>query len=151
MLFRSEMAYLQLQGGPETPPPNGVTTNNTTTNVDGILPFGEVFFRSAVFDPVRGYAYLGQDSGPNQVVKIQLVQDTLAISNASKLPGGAIQLSFPYTPGLSCTALATTNPTVPLAAWSELSGVTEVSPGQFQFTDGAATNLPQRFYRLRSP
>jgi hypothetical protein len=135
-----EMAYLQLQGGPETPPPNGVTTNNTTTNVDGILPFGEVFFRSAVFNPVRGYAYLGQDSGPNQVVKIQLAQDTLAISNASKLPGG-----------VTCTALATTNPAVPLADWSELGGVTEVSPGQFQFTDAAATNLPQRFYRLRSP
>jgi len=30
------------------------------------LELGEVFIRSAVFDPVRGYAYFGQDSRPNQ-------------------------------------------------------------------------------------
>src|SRR5207302_9427022 len=48
-----EIAYLQFQGGLQAPPPNGITTNNTTTNVDGVLPFGEVFFRSAVFDPIR--------------------------------------------------------------------------------------------------
>jgi hypothetical protein len=32
----------------------------------------------------------------------------------------------------------------------ELGGVTEVAPGQFQFTDSQATNAPCRFYRLRS-
>jgi hypothetical protein len=146
-----EIAYLPLPGGTETPPPSGITTNNTTTNLDGVLPFGEVFFRSAVFDPLRGYAYLGQDSRPNQIVKIKLAKDTLAIPNAAKLPGGAFQFSFPFTPGATCTALTATNPAVPIANWSELGGVTEVSPGQFQFTDAQATNLAQRFYRLRSP
>ncbi len=38
-----EIGYLQLQAGQQSPPPNGITTNNTTTNADGILPFGEVF------------------------------------------------------------------------------------------------------------
>jgi len=70
-----EIGPLQLQGGPATPPPDGVTADNTTTNSDGVLPYGEVFFRSAVFDPVRGYAYLGQDSRPNQVVKIKVAKD----------------------------------------------------------------------------
>jgi hypothetical protein len=145
-----EIAYLPLPGGPQTPPPNGVTTNNTTTNLDGILPFGEVFFRSAVFDSVRGYAYLGQDSRPNQIVKIRLAKDSLAIPNAVRLPGGAFQFSFPFTPGVTCSALAATNPAVPLADWSELGGVTEVSPGQFQFADTEAANLPQRFYRVKA-
>ena len=144
-----EIAYLPLPGGTETPPPNGITTNNTTTNLDGVLPFGEVFFRSAVFDPVRGYAYFGQDSRPNQVVKIELARDTLAISSAGELPGGAFQFGFPFTPGATCTALATTNLALPPTNWSELGGVQEVSPGQFRFTDPAAASHGQRFYRVR--
>lgn len=146
-----EMAYLALPGGPEMPPPSGMTTNNTTTSLDGILPFGEVFFRSAVFDPVRGYAYLGQDSRPNQVVKIKLAKDTPVITSAAKLPGGAFQFAFTYTPGVACAALASTNPTLPLSNWSVLGGVTEAPAGQFQFTDPQAANLPQRYYRFRSP
>jgi hypothetical protein len=47
--------------------------------------------------------------------------------------------------------LATTNAALPLSNWMALGGVTEVSPGQFQFTDTSATNSPRRFYRLRSP
>jgi len=146
-----EIAYLQLQGGPETPPPNGITTNNVTTNADGILPFGEVFFRSAVFDPVRGYAYLGQDSQPNQVVKIKLAQDTPIITSAARLPGGAFQFGVPFTPGVGGTALAATNPALPLTNWDALGPLTEVAPGQFQFTDPQAATSPQRFYRFRSP
>ena len=80
------------------PPPNGITTNNTTTNLDGVLPFGEVFFRSAVFDPVRGYSYLGQDSRPNQIVKVKLAKDTPVITSAAKLPGGAFQFGLTFTP-----------------------------------------------------
>lgn len=66
-----EVGYLQLQGGTSTStPPNGTTIQNVSNTSD--LPYGEVFFRTAVFDPVRGYAYFGQDSRPNQVVKVQL-------------------------------------------------------------------------------
>jgi hypothetical protein len=66
-----EVGYLQLQGGTSsTTPPNGTTIQNASSDSD--LPYGEVFFRTAVFDPVRGYAYFGQDSRPNQVVKVQL-------------------------------------------------------------------------------
>jgi len=67
-----EISRLMLQGGWSNPPPNGVTASNTTTNNDGLLPFGEVYFRSAVYDPLRGFAYFGQDSRPNQVVKVQI-------------------------------------------------------------------------------
>lgn len=147
-LFRGQLPF---QGGTDTPPPNGVTTNNTTTNLAGILPFGEVFFRSAVFDPVRGYAYLGQDSRPNQIVKVKLAKDTPVITSAAKLPGGAFQFGFTFTPGVACIALGATNAALPLTDWSLLGGLTEISAGQFQFTDSQATNSPQRFYRFRSP
>jgi len=67
----AEVGVLALQGGTNSnPPPNGTTAANAST--DATLPYGEVFFRSAVFDPVRGSAYFGQDSRPNQIVKVQL-------------------------------------------------------------------------------
>jgi hypothetical protein len=67
----TEIAVLPLQPGTSSStPPNGTTAANVST--DSNLPYGEVFFRSAVFDPVRGYAYFGQDSRPNQVVKVQV-------------------------------------------------------------------------------
>src|SRR5688572_21903782 len=34
--------------------------------------------------------------------------------------------------------------------WVALGSVTEVSPGQFQFTDRQTTNSHQRFYRVRT-
>jgi len=37
-----------------------------------------------------------------------------------------------------------------LTNWTALGGVTEISPGQFQFTDPQATNSPQRFYRVQA-
>src|SRR5438105_5089245 len=89
------------------PPPNGITTNNTTTNVDGVLPFGEVFLRSAVFDPVRGYAYFGQDSRPNQVVKVQLAQiDPFRLAGAQTRLDGSFQFIFTNIAGGSFSALS---------------------------------------------
>src|SRR4051812_19347170 len=67
----TEISVLPLQPGTSaTTPPNGTTAQNVSTAAN--LPYGEVFFRSAVFDPVRGYAYFGQDSRPNQIVKVQV-------------------------------------------------------------------------------
>ena len=146
-----EMGYLQLQSGPQTPPANGISTSNTTTNNDGILPYGEVFLRSAVFDPVRGFAYLGQDSRPNQVVKIQVARDIPVITNAAPLPGGGFQFSYTNTPGVAGTVLSTTNLSLSLSNWNALGKATETSSGQFQFADPQATNNPQRSYRIRSP
>ena len=67
----TEIAVLSFQPGTSSStPPNGTTIQNVSN--DSNLPYGEVFFRSAVFDPVRGYAYFGQDSRPNQIVKVQV-------------------------------------------------------------------------------
>lgn len=61
-------------GTTDAHPSNGNTAANFTTNADGVLPYGEVLFRSAVFDPMRGLVYLGQDNRPNQVVKVQVAR-----------------------------------------------------------------------------
>jgi hypothetical protein len=73
------------------------------------------------------------------------------LTNAKKLPNGASQFGFTNTPGAVFTALAATNVALPLSNWTALTGVTEISSGQFQFTDTQATNYPHRFYRGRSP
>ena len=148
-----EISYLQFQGGTNSsPPPNGTTTNNTTTDISGLLPFGEVFFRSAVFDPVRGYAYFGQDSRPNQVVKVKLAQvDPFTLNGAKIQANGSLQFTYTNIPGAPFTALTTTNLSFPLTNWLALGPVTESPPGQYQFTDLPATNSPPRYYRVRSP
>lgn len=146
-----EISYLQFQGGTSTNPPNGVSAQNTTTNSDGILPFGEVFIRSAVLDPVHGFAYFGQDSRPNQIVKVKLAQiDPFALAG-QRQAGGSPTFAFSNIPGASFSALATTNLSAPFTNWVSLGIVPETSPGQFQFTDPQWTNYPQRFYRVTTP
>jgi hypothetical protein len=145
-----EIAYHELQGTTNSHPPNGTTTANTTTNSDGVLPYGEVFIRSAVFDPLRGFAYLGQDSRPNQVVKIELARvDPFTLTGARSNGDGSFQFGFTNIAGAMFRVLAATNISQPLTNWTALGGVTEISPGQFQFADLSATN-PQ-FYRVSSP
>jgi hypothetical protein len=62
-----------------------------------------------------------------------------------------VLFTFVNTPGVGFTALGATNPALPLSSWTVLGGVTEVSPGQFEFADMQAPTYPQRFYRVRSP
>ena len=63
---------------------------------------------------------------------------------------GAFQFGFANTPGTQFTVVTATNMQVPIAKWTPVGGVTEVSPGQFQFNDYQAGN-PLRFYCVRSP
>jgi len=146
-----ETGYLSLRTGVQTPPPDGITTNNTTTNTDGILPFGEVFLRSAVFDPVRGFAYIGQDSRPNQVVKVQVARDTPGFTSSAMLPDSTFQLNYTNTPGVAGMVLATTNLALPAGNWNMLGTAAEISSGQFQFIDPQAAGNPRCFYRIRTP
>ena len=145
----TEIRYFQCVGGPQTPPPNGITASNTTTNSDGILPYGEVFFRSGVFDSVRGYAYFGQDSRPNQVVKIKLAQiDPIKLSNPQMQSNGAFKFSFTNIIGAGFTSLMATNIILPLSNWIVLGSITDSPPGQYEFT--AAASHAESFFSIRS-
>jgi len=46
---------------------------------------------------------------------------------------------------------AATNPALTGCDWIVLGSATEISPGQFQFTDSQAASNPRRFYRMCSP
>ena len=73
------------------------------------------------------------------------------LASPKKLANGAFQFGFSNTPGASFSALGATNPTLPASNWSVLGSVTEISSGNYQFTDPQATNNARRFYRVRSP
>jgi hypothetical protein len=75
----------------------------------------------------------------------------IALTGAQALTNAAYRFAFTNTPGAFFGVLAATNMALPLSAWTSLTGLTEVSPGQFQFPDSQATNSPQRYYRVRSP
>ncbi len=75
----------------------------------------------------------------------------IVLTGSRTLTSGWFQFGFSNTPGAFFSVLAATNPTVPLINWPSLTGLTEVSAGQFQFTDPQAANNARRFYRVRSP
>jgi hypothetical protein len=76
---------------------------------------------------------------------------TIKLANPKTMPSGVFQFDFIDNAGLAFTVLGTTNVSISLTNWTALGGITEVSPGQYQFTDPQATNNPQRFYRVHSP
>ena len=91
-------------------------------------------------------------AGADHTIALVALPATAIIwTSAKMLDNGSFQLAFTNTPGAFLGVLATTNLTLPLSNWTMLGAATEVSPGQFQFTDPQATNTPQRFYRVRSP
>jgi hypothetical protein len=74
-----------------------------------------------------------------------------SLTNVTNPPGGVFQFNFTNTPNVSFIVYGTTNLAVPFSNWTVLNGLTEISSGQYQFTDLSATNNPQFFYRVRSP
>lgn len=79
----------------------------------------------------------------------------ITLTGTSKPTRGSFRFTFTNTPGAFFGVVATTNLALPLSNWAAIigvtGGVTEISPGQFQFTDPRAGTAPQRFYRVRSP
>ena len=146
-----EIGYFPFQSGPSNNPPQGVSTFNVTTDLDGVLPYGEVYFRSAVFDPVRGFAYFGQDSKPNQIVKFKLATVHPFTLGGSRTPGGTFQIVFTNIWGGSFSTSVATNLGQPAGSWMSLGSATEISPGQYQFTDPQPASDARRFYRVRGP
>jgi hypothetical protein len=96
----------------------------------------------------RGRIYV---AGDNQVYAFTVPVPPINLTNMTLLPGGSVQFAFTNTPGLSFTAYGTTDLSRPFTNWTRLGAVTEVTPGQFEFTDSMTTGNSQRFYRIRSP
>lgn len=84
-------------------------------------------------------------------VSIAVPVTTIVLTQPTVLSGNALQFSFTNTPGASFSVLSVTNLATPSSNWPFIGNVTEVSAGQFQFTDTNASNYANRFYRVRSP
>jgi len=69
----------------------------------------------------------------------------------TRLGDGSFQFGFTSRAGLSFTALATTDLSLPVSAWTVIGPATEIAPGQYQVTDSGAANLGQRSYQIRLP
>ncbi len=139
---------------------DGKVVGTTTTNAQaGTWPSETLQFGST--QPFNGVVVhydappvTGGDWGPifmadNMVVMV--APPPIVLGNAVKLPDGTFQFAFTNTPGATFTAWAAADPALPLASWTALGGVTEIAPGQFQFTDLQATNRSSCFYRVSAP
>jgi hypothetical protein len=96
----------------------------------------------------RGRIYAAND---NKVYAFTVPVTPIVLTNLILLPGGAFQFGFPNVPGMSFTVYGTANLMLAFTNWTRLDSVTEISPGQFQFTDLSGTGNQARFYRVTSP
>jgi hypothetical protein len=67
------------------------------------------------------------------------------------LPDGSFQINFTGTLGASYSVLFSTNPALPLSAWTVVGTATNTAADQFQFTAPPSPGTPAEFYGLRSP
>ena len=73
------------------------------------------------------------------------------VSLSGTWAAGRFQVQFAGVTNLSYSTLAATNLALPLSNWTWLGSAAVLSNGVFQFTDSAASNYPNRFYRVSSP
>jgi hypothetical protein len=75
-----------------------------------------------------------------------------AITGCTLTAAGHFQFQFTGSAASTYTVLCSTNLALPLNNWAQVGAVTNIAPGQYQFTDpGTKTNQPERFYLLRQP
>ncbi len=96
----------------------------------------------------HGRIYVAND---NKVYAFTVPVLPIVLTDVTMLPGGTFQFDFTNTPDLSFTVYNTTNLATPFTNWNRIGSVTEVSSGQFQFTNSPGTNNLELFYRVTSP
>jgi PQQ enzyme repeat len=94
----------------------------------------------------RGRIYIAND---NQVYEFTVPVPPIVLGDWTVFPNGAFQFGFTNTPGLAFTVYGATNLALPFTNWTQLGAATEISPGQFQFTDESNASQ-ERFYRVTS-
>jgi len=72
------------------------------------------------------------------------------ILNAARHANRVSEFEFSNRTALSFDILASTDPTLPPTDWICLGPAISLGGGLYRFTDAAATDPPQRFYRLRA-
>jgi hypothetical protein len=82
------------------------------------------------------------------VIGYKVSYPTLKISPVKQ--GTNMVLTLTNIPGTTCTILAATNPSLPIASWTILGTNNDLgSPGKFNFTNAITATNKLRFYRAR--
>ena len=142
--------------------------------VDGTLPLNQVYLAtnnmplSSPWQPggalwlIWSINFFGQGTGQGYAIDnlnfsasvSPITAPTLGVvSYSGGASGTGFRLNFSGSVGAAAqyTIWATTNVGLPFAAWQNLGHPSEPGAGAYLFTDSAATNKPQRFYRVTSP
>jgi hypothetical protein len=148
------MTAYWFQYGTNTSYGSFTVTNSTSTNgAFGITASNLLQGRTYHFQLV-GTNSAGTGLGADQSFStIAVTAPQFGSSNSAIISGGGtgpFNFSFTNAPGATFTVLGTTNVALPIGQWSNLGTATEVSPGNYQFSDPNATSNPAQFYILRA-
>jgi hypothetical protein len=116
---------------------------------------------TGVTNDVVSLAFTANQSATNRTGHITELGQKIAVTQAAVpqpvltgfaiLGNSAFQFGFTNLQGASFTVWTSTNLSLPLTNWTALGSPTNLGSGQYEFTDLAATNGGQRFYRVSSP
>jgi microcystin-dependent protein len=130
----------------------------TTFGGNGISTFGVPNLAGNLATDLGNGYFLGQLGGssfltlttPNMTPHAHALPFAPTLTGAQWKTNGAFQFSFTNIPNNSFTVLTATNLTLPGSNWTAIATITNISPGQYQFTS-TPTNEPERFYQIRNP
>ncbi len=114
---------------------------------------------TGVTNGVTSFAFTANPSATNRTANITVLGMAIPVTQSAApvltgvamLNNGAFQFGFSNNQSASYTVWSTTNLSLPLTNWTLLGPPANLGSGQYQFTDPAATNDVQRFYRVSSP
>jgi autotransporter-associated beta strand protein len=119
--------------------PSGTTAVSTNATLTGLLPGTTYYFQVVATNSV------GTNTGN------EFSFTTLSVTSpkltAPTFSSGTFTSTFTNTVGALFKVYTSTNVALPFSQWTLLGQATEVSPGNFQFSDAHATNTTE-FYRL---
>ena len=155
-LYESSQAAIAVALGNLAQPYDGTAKSVSVRTTPHGLPV-DVTYNGSANAPTNSGSYTAIGTINDPCYQISATNTLVIYPAASTLTGatiltnGTLEFTFVNSPGVLFSVLTTTNLSLPLSNWMVLGGVTEVSPGQYQFTDPQVTNMPERFYRVRSP
>ena len=93
-----------------------------------------------------------QDWGPIFMAdNMQITPAQPTLVNGVKLFGDVVQFDFAFIGGMTCSAWAATDASLPIGSWTFIDTPTEVSPGLYRFTDILPSTGRLHFYRATCP
>jgi len=129
-------------------PPPGTTFDVLTAW--GIVYYAKMLETNRTPD---GYGFapsIVPGSDGRQVLRLTVALVPPRLINPVVLADGSFQFSFRSAIGIPYVALSSTDITLMLSDWTQTGTVTEIAPGEYQFTDSGPAKDAQRFYVVQS-